>query len=68
MIDKKEVLRYAGVKEPTKEILTLLDECIKEAESFIKPRLCYRQFEVTLSDLVEFPFAKVKSEKLLKNL
>lgn len=68
MIDKKEVLRYAGVKEPTKEILTLLDECIKEAESFIKPRLCYRQFEVTLSDFVEFPFAKVKSEKLLRNL
>ena len=68
MIDKKEVLRYAGVKEPNEEVLALLDECIKEAESFIKPKLCYTQSEVTLTDCVEFPFAKVKSEKLLKNL
>ncbi len=68
MIDKSEVLRYAGVKEPTKEVLNLLDECIKEAESFIKPKLCYGEFDVNLTEFVEFPFAKVKSENLLKNL
>jgi len=68
MINKKEVLRYAGVKEADEKTLSLLDECIKEAEGFIKPKICYDEFEVTLSDCVEFPFGSVKSEKLLKNL
>ncbi len=68
MINKNEVLRYAGVKESTEEIMALLDECIKEAESFIKPKLCYNEFEVKLTDCIEFPFGKVWSENLLKNL
>ena len=40
-IDRKEVLRYAGVPRPTPEVESLLDECLTEAEGAFTYKVCY---------------------------
>lgn len=65
----KEILRYSGCKEPTEDILRLLDECINECKNQFSYRVCYAIFPVqTDEDSVSLPFAKIKSKALLKNL
>ena len=68
-ICKKEVLRYAGCKEDTDDVLSLLDECIKEAEGKISFKVCYRQFEIEVADGVcDFGDCRFNSADLAKNL
>ena len=67
--DIREILRYSGCKEPTEEILRVLDECINECRKELVYRVCYCEVEVNISDeYVDFPFAQVKSAALAKNL
>lgn len=40
-INRKEILRYARVKEETPEIAALLDECIEESRSILGYHVCY---------------------------
>ncbi|MBE7033204.1 MAG: Vitamin B12 dependent methionine synthase activation subunit [Ruminococcaceae bacterium] len=58
--NKGEILRYAGVKELTAEIDTLIDECIEEAKDKLTYKVCYGHFPLS--------FIQAKSEKLEKNL
>ena len=39
--DKREILRYAGVRGAADEVETLLDECIAETLSLFRPRVCW---------------------------
>ena len=39
--NKREILRYAGVKENISEIDALIDECIKELDGKLTYKLCY---------------------------
>ena len=39
--DKREILRYAGVRGSADEVETLLDECIAETLSLFRPRVCW---------------------------
>ena len=58
--NKSEILRYAGAKEATAEIDSLIDECIAEATDKLSYKVCYGQFPTS--------FMEFKSEKLKKNL
>ena len=68
-IDKKEILRYAGVGEPTAEILSLVNETLTELEGRLSYRACYCEIPVRVDgDGVDFGFTYVKSTSLSKNL
>lgn len=68
-ISVKEILRYAGSKERSREMDTLLQECIKEAEGKLSYKVCYAQFPVAvLEDGVDLGFTFVRSKSLASNL
>ena len=65
--NRKEILRYAGVKEESEEIGALLDECIGEYSASFK--VCYREFPVSLNgETLDLTFAKTDSKSLKINL
>lgn len=65
----KEILRYAGCKSPTADVLGILEECIAECKGVISYRVCWAEYPVFAGDdMVKFPFAEVKSRALCKNL
>jgi hypothetical protein len=43
-IDKKEILRYAGVKDSIPDIDALLCECLGEIADKLTYNVCYAQF------------------------
>ena len=68
-ICQREVLRYAGCKEATDDVLALLDECIKEAAGKISFKVCYRRFDIKVRDGVcDFGDCCFISADLAKNL
>ncbi len=42
--NKREILRYAGVKECDESTLTLLNECLKECENSFALKVCFKIF------------------------
>jgi len=52
-IDRREILRYAGVRGDAPEIEAILDECLKEAEDKLTYKLCYGDFSVSFFDSVD---------------
>lgn len=66
---EKEVLRYAGCKEPTEEICELIKVCYEELENRLTYRLCYRKLSLEISDdHCDFGCFSVRSRDLAKNL
>lgn len=49
-VDRREILRYAGVRGDAPEIEELLDECLKESEDKLTYKLCYVEFPVSFFD------------------
>ena len=67
--NKKEILRYAGVKEDILEISTLVDECIKEINEKLCYKVCYSEYPVKiLGDKIDLNFTTLVSKGLAKNL
>ena len=67
--DIGEILRYAGVRGDAPDLCGLIDECIKEIESEISYRVCYREFPIEFGvDFVELGFMRTSSESLRRNL
>ena len=68
-VDKKEILRYARAGEPTPEVLSLLEECLKEAESCFSYKVVYGEFPMT-SDGCHFSlgFGEYESEYLMHGI
>lgn len=67
--NRKEILRYARVKEATAEVKALLEECIAE----VAPRLCYkvvyREYPMSVDRwTVSLGFGKYESEFLTHGL
>lgn len=52
-VDRREILRYAGVRGDAPEIEAILDECIKESEGKLTYKLCYVEFPVSFFDSVD---------------
>lgn len=65
--NRKEILRYAGVKEENKETAALLDECIGEYGASFK--VCYREFPISDDGgALNLGFSKTDSRSLKINL
>ena len=68
-VDKREVLRYAGVRESDENTELLLDQCINEVSSKLAYKVCYGEFDISFSDdAVDLGFAKTTSVSLKKRL
>ena len=52
-LDRREILRYAGVRGEAPEIEAILEECIREAENKLAYKVCYGEFPVSVFDLVD---------------
>ena len=67
--NKREILRYAGVKENISEINALIDECIKELDGNLTYKVCYSEYPVKIiSNDIDLTFTAVISKDLAKNL
>lgn len=64
-IDRREILRYAGVRGEAELVEALLDDCIREMDGRLSYRVCYR--EIDLSSSLP-PFLESDSYTLKKNL
>ena len=67
--NRREILRYAGVREATDEMLSLMEECIGIARGKSAFKICYAEFPVASEDdKIDVGFAKVNSAALKKAL
>lgn len=67
--NKKEILRYAGMKEASDEIGAIIDECIAELGKKLVFKVCFCNVNVSQCDnMLDFGFTKVQSKDLEKNL
>lgn len=67
--DKKEILRYAGVRGDAPDLDALLQECLDEVESKLVYHICYREFDVAhYASHLDLGFIKTESAGLKKNL
>ena len=68
-VNEREALRYAGVKEDTADMNTLLQECIQLCQNSLTPRVCYSFYPVTRRDgILDLGFAQTDSSALKRNL
>lgn len=68
-INEREILRYAGVRESSPEIMELLSTCLAELEGRLTYKVCYCEVPISVEgDNIDFGFSAVKSSKLGKNL
>ena len=51
-VDRREILRYAGVRGDAPEIEILLEECLAEAMDKLTYKVCYGEFPVSFFDSV----------------
>lgn len=52
-LDRREILRYAGVRGEAPEIEAILEECIREAEDKLTYKVCYGEFPISFLDAVD---------------
>lgn len=68
-ICEKEILRYAGCKKATDEVISLMHTALEEVRDRLSYRVCYREFPIKIEDGVcDLGFARVDSAALAKNL
>jgi cobalamin-dependent methionine synthase I len=68
-INRKEILRYAGVYGDFPEADVLIDSCIKESEKAFSYKVCFAHFPVRHDgEYIDLGFAKTNSANLRKNL
>ena len=67
--NKKEILRYAGAKEPLPELEELLDECLTLVKDKLSYKVCFCEAEVTQQgETLCVGTLKTQSKDLRKNL
>ncbi len=67
--NKKEILRYAGVREANNEITALLEDALCEASNAFTYKVCYAEMPISLSESqLDLTFTQISSENLQKNL
>ena len=68
-VDRREAIRYAGVRGDSPDAEAILAECISESENTLSFRLCYGEYPLTrVENLLDFGFARVESAKLSEHL
>jgi hypothetical protein len=67
--NKKEILRYAGVKGDAPELDGILNECVGEVNDRLIYKVCYAEFPIIRQgDVLDLGFSIVSSKALRKNL
>lgn len=67
--NKREILRYAGVKGEVPELNALLEECLKEVAHKLSYRVCYCELPVVCrGEELRIGAIKTSSEALKRNL
>lgn len=67
--NKKEILRYCGVKSADDNLNKLIDKCIKEANPYFTYKVCYGEFPIKIKDnQIDLPMLSLHSKDLAKNL
>ncbi len=67
--DEREVLRYAACRQADEHTLSLLRECIAEADGVIRPKVCWRVAQVSADeDGCSVEHVRFDSRDLAKNL
>lgn len=68
-IDESEILRYAGVREKTPDMLCLMHDMLAEAEKILTYRVCWCDFKSKTEDgKVNLEFGEYRSKSLAENL
>lgn len=68
-IDRREALRYAGVRGDVPEVTALLEECIADASPHLSYKLCYAYYPLTrVKFSLDLGFARVESRGLAEHL
>lgn len=66
---RREILRYAGCKEATSEVLALMESCIDEVQGCLSYSVCWCELPVTVeNDVCEFGVFSWRSVDLATNL
>ena len=68
-VNRREVLRYAGVREESAQLTELLEAILPEALPVLTANVCWQEF--SLHDLdhgMDLGFAQVRSDSLARNL
>jgi len=67
-IDRREILRYAGMKEPSAEVEQLLDSCLLQIDK-LSYQVCWREFAIRDDgDTLDLGFTRTASADLRRNL
>ncbi len=68
-VDRREILRYAGVRGYAPEIEALLEECLSEASDKLTYKICYCDFPVIAkNNSIDLGFAETSSGDLRKHI
>ena len=68
-ISRREILRYAGVREETPVLSALLDEALAELIPTLEGRVCWQEFPLIRRDYgLDLGFTCVSSDSLVRNL
>ena len=68
-VNRREILRYAGVREETPELAALLEEAMEELLPALAGRVCWQEFPLTVRDgELDLGFTRTDSSFLARNL
>lgn len=68
-INKREILRYMGVRDTTEELESVVNSCLNECISSIKYKLCFCTINHIIKDVfIDFGFTITQSKALADHL
>ena len=68
-VNRREVLRYAGVREESAQLTELLEAILPEASAVLTANVCWQEFSLHhLDHGMDLGFAQVRSDSLARNL
>ena len=68
-LDRREILRYAGVRGQAPELEALLEQCVAESDGKLSYKVCWREFPVRRrEEVLDLGFAETSSAALRRNL
>lgn len=68
-VNRREILRYAGIREETPELTALLEEALADALPLLAGKVCWREFPLTWQeDVLDLGLAQTDSAALARNL
>lgn len=68
-VNRREILRYAGIREETPELTVLLDEALREALPLLSEKVCWSEFPLSRqAGILDLGFVQSDSTSLARNL